>query len=73
MTVTCFPSQVAWICRHPDLSQYDFTSVRSISVTGSSIFPKYELEIYDKMPNLIRLSVVTQFVSTKQFFSINLA
>jgi len=57
LTVSCFPSQVAWICRHPDLSQYDFSSVRSISITGSSIFPRYELEIYDKLPNLIRLSV----------------
>jgi len=53
MIVSCFPSQVASICRHPNLDQYNLNSVLMMACVGSKVYPKYEREIFDKMPRLI--------------------
>jgi len=54
--VSCFPSQLASICRHPNLDQFDLSSVVFISCTGSGIYPKYERDIFDRVPNLLALN-----------------
>lgn len=54
-----FPAHVAWICKHPDLERHDLSSVMSISVMGSSVNPIYELQIFDKLPNLFSFHNVT--------------
>jgi acyl-CoA synthetase (AMP-forming)/AMP-acid ligase II len=51
-----FPSQVAWLCRNPTLSQHDVSSVRVITTGGSSVNPIFEREIYDKFPGLLLLN-----------------
>ena len=56
--VSCFPSQIASICRHGSLDQFDLKSVIFISTTGSGIYPKYELEIFRKIPNMKYLNTV---------------
>lgn len=57
--VSMFPSQIAWVCKHPNLEAFDTTSVRAITTGGSTINPIYERMIYDKFVNLSLLRVVT--------------
>jgi len=55
--VSLFPSQVAYICRHPQLDQFDLSSVLSIVTGGSTTNPVYERQLYDKVPNLVQYSI----------------
>ena len=57
--MSIFPCQIASICRNPDLDQYDLTSVNLVITGGSLIYPKYEREIFDKLPNMTYLYVVS--------------
>lgn len=57
-----FPSQIAYICRHPELDQFDLSSVVVFTTTGSTINPVYERQIYDKVPRLIKLGMVSLYV-----------
>ncbi len=59
--VSLFPSQVAYICRHPQLDQFDLSSVLSIVTGGSTTNPVYERQLYDKVPNLVQYSIVSRF------------
>jgi 4-coumarate--CoA ligase len=56
--VSAFPSQIAWLCRHPDLDKFDVSSVSIFVTSGSTINPIYEREIFDKLPNLLVLNIV---------------
>ncbi len=53
-----FPSQIAHICRHPELEKFDLNSLVVMSTTGSGIHPVYERQIFDKVPNLLILNIV---------------
>jgi len=53
--ISIFPCQIAAICKHPNLDQYDLRSVGVVVTGGSLIYPKYEREIFDKLPNMIFL------------------
>jgi len=53
--VCAFPPQIAYICQHPNLDEYQLKSVTVIVSGGSSINPFFERQIYDKMPNLMAL------------------
>jgi len=59
--ISIFPSQIAMICRHPNLEQYDLSSVVVVMTMGSGIYPKYETEIFHKLPNMLLLNVVIHF------------
>ena len=48
--ISTYPSQLAWICKHEHLEDYDVSSVVSISTMGSIVHPTYEREIFNKMP-----------------------
>lgn len=52
-TVSLFPAHVAWLCKYPDLNKYDLTSVKTVSVVGSTVNPLYERQIFDKLPNML--------------------
>ena len=56
--ISIFPSQIAMICRHSNLDQYNLSSVIIVMTMGSGIYPKYEKEIYYKFPNMLSLTVV---------------
>ena len=56
--ISIFPCQIAAICKHPNLDQYDLRSVGVVVTGGSLIYPKYEREIFDKLPNMIFLYTV---------------
>ena len=56
--ISCFPSQIAWLCRHPELDKFDVSSVRIILTGGSTINPIFEKQIFEKLPNLMLLNVV---------------
>ncbi|XP_059350203.1 uncharacterized protein LOC130686001 isoform X2 [Daphnia carinata] len=56
--VSIFPAHIAWICKYPHLKQYDLSSVKIVSVVGSLLNPKYEREIFDKLPNLLVINNV---------------
>jgi len=53
--ISIFPCQIATICKHPNLDQFDLDSVNLVITGGSVIYPKYEREIFDKLPNMIYL------------------
>jgi len=53
--ISIFPCQIAAICKHPNLDQFDLDSVNLVITGGSVIYPKYEREIFDKLPNMIYL------------------
>ena len=48
---------MAYICRHPQLDQFDLSSVGLIYTTGSGIHPTYERQIFDKMPRLLQIII----------------
>ncbi|XP_057377827.1 uncharacterized protein LOC130699600 [Daphnia carinata] len=56
--VSMFPNHIAWVCKYPHLKQYDLSSVKIVSVVGSLLNPKYEREIFDKLPNLLVINNV---------------
>ncbi|XP_045026150.1 4-coumarate--CoA ligase 3 isoform X2 [Daphnia magna] len=56
--VNMFPAHIAWVCKYPHLKQYDLSSVKIVSVVGSLLNPKYEREIFYKLPNLLVLNNV---------------
>jgi hypothetical protein len=51
--ISLFPSQIAWICRLPDSSSFDLSSVNMIFTTGSCMNPHYEHALFDKFPSLV--------------------
>jgi len=55
--ISIFPCQLASICRHPNLEQFQLKSVAVVVCYGSTIYPKYEREIFDKLPSMILLNV----------------
>ena len=57
--VSAFPSQIAWLCRHPELDKFDLSSVVIFATGGSCINPIYEKKIFDVLPNLLLLNIVT--------------
>ena len=57
--ISIFPSQIASICRHSALEQFDLSSVSFVFTTGSGIHPTYERQIFDKLPNMFTLLVVS--------------
>ena len=64
-----FPSQIASICRHPNLDQFDLSSVRVVLTGGSCISPTLEKQLFIALPNMIINSVVSLFIpSIKQVF-----
>ena len=66
-TITVFPSQIAYICRHPQLKQFDLSSVIVIMTGGSGINPTFERQLLDKIPNLMLLLVVIHSTCKKIF------
>ena len=65
--ISFFPSQIAWICRHPDSNSFDLSSVNTIMTTGSCMNPHYEHALFDKFPNLVFFMIVTfNFVSRRK-------
>ena len=60
VAVSLFPAHIAWLCKHPDLNKFDLSSVKTVSIAGSSINPAYEHQIFDKLPNLLFLNNVKQ-------------
>merc|ERR1712137_786075 len=57
--LSIFPCQIASICQYPNLERYDLNSVRVLITGGSLIYPKYEREIFEKLPNMIFLYMIT--------------
>jgi len=53
--ISVFPCQIASICRHSNLKQFDLDSVGIVLTGGSLIYPKYEREIFEKLPNMTYL------------------
>ena len=56
--VDAFPSQIAYICTHPQLEEYDLSSVQIFSTGGSKTSPHYERLLFDKLTGLIFLNIV---------------
>lgn len=69
--VSAFPSQIAWLCRHPHLDAYDLTSVNVIVTGGSCLNATYERQIFDKIPNLLVLNIV--ILRSRSHTNINLS
>lgn len=59
LAVGCFPSQIAWLCKHEELHKYDMSSIKILFTTGSAINAIYEKEIFNKIPNMYFLNVVS--------------
>ncbi|XP_046656300.1 4-coumarate--CoA ligase 1-like [Daphnia pulicaria] len=56
VAISLFPAHIAWLCKHPHLNKFDLSSVKTVSIAGSSINPAYERQIFDKLPNLLFLN-----------------
>jgi len=50
--LSAFPTQLAYICQHPALDDYDLSSIRTVISGGSTINPVFERQIFDRLPNL---------------------
>ena len=53
-----FPHHIVWLCKYPELGQFDLSSLLSISVVGSPMNSIYERQIFDLIPHLLFLNNV---------------
>jgi hypothetical protein len=63
--ISLFPAHIAWLRKHSHLNKFDLSSVKTVSIAGSSINPAYEREIFDKLPNLLFLNNVKKQMQFK--------
>ena len=57
--ISAFPPHIAAICKLPSLDMFDLSSVQILLTGGSGQNPTYERKIFDLMPNMIALDVVS--------------
>ena len=56
--LSAFPTQLAYICQHPALDDYDLSTIRTVISGGSTINPVFERQIFDRLPNLRAFVIV---------------
>ena len=54
-------------CSESELSQYELSSVETVCIAGCPASPSHELEIFNKMPNLTHLDIVSYAILSDLF------